>query len=490
MNRTYDNIAFNINAKLDHQLEYAKDRNELVKELLNQNDWIVDLLSGEEFISSQVKSKKDFLNEDSKLGKTLEQIADYILFPKFDDNEHHKEYDYLKEQEKKLQDYRNELLQIKKKDDNCSELERVRGQISILHEKIKAYEKDYLSETMKRKNKIREQLEGYMDKIEEVYELAITQGGGQKNRNYKSHKIKIDEDYWDRMGFSEAGKQFRQEIIDVYEEAIEALKKQLGFHIKDKSEKEKYVENLIKKFNQNKLVFKFKDRVRVMGGEERYFKLRKMYGQLVSDYNRVKEILVEPISFQSPTPPTTVYNFNRDTWYYDEDGNIVEISQNLINFSDPNTYKGFILNYYDLADKYEDNFTDDMWYMLRLFEDVVMKADLTSEEKFIISMLMKGKTRQDIIKGFTAKFNRDISKQVLSTWITRTIPNKLTRTYIESVDDWLYTYKIKGNYKKCSKCNEIKLISNDRYFGKDSRNRDGFKSICRKCDNYTKNVDK
>src|SRR5690606_29810850 len=101
--------------------------------------------------------------------------------------------------------------------------------------------------------------------------------------------------------------------------------------------------------------------------------------------------------FQSPTPQTTVYNFNRHTRYYDEDGNIVEISRYLINFSDPNTYKGFILNYYDLADKYEDNFTDDMWYMLRLFEDVVMKADLTSEEKFIISMLMKGKTRQDII---------------------------------------------------------------------------------------------
>lgn len=64
------------------------------------------------------------------------------------------------------------------------------------------------------------------------------------------------------------------------------------------------------------------------------------------------------------------------------------------------------------------------------------------------------------------------------------IVNRVIKKYQEKYYDWLYLNWLRGNYKTCSQCGQIKLV---QYFGKDERNKDGYKSVCRKCDNYTKN---
>jgi len=40
----------------------------------------------------------------------------------------------------------------------------------------------------------------------------------------------------------------------------------------------------------------------------------------------------------------------------------------------------------------------------------------------------------------------------------------------------------KGNYKKCSRCGQIKLAHN-KYFSKNKTSKDGFYSICKACRN-------
>ena len=44
---------------------------------------------------------------------------------------------------------------------------------------------------------------------------------------------------------------------------------------------------------------------------------------------------------------------------------------------------------------------------------------------------------------------------------------------------------MKGKYKKCSKCGEIK-IANERHFGKHPKTKDGFQSVCKECDKKRK----
>lgn len=67
------------------------------------------------------------------------------------------------------------------------------------------------------------------------------------------------------------------------------------------------------------------------------------------------------------------------------------------------------------------------------------------------------------------------------------ICNKIIDVYEAIYEDWYYLNIVKGKYKKCSKCGEIK-IANERNFGKHPNTKDGLQSICKICDNSRKNI--
>jgi hypothetical protein len=48
--------------------------------------------------------------------------------------------------------------------------------------------------------------------------------------------------------------------------------------------------------------------------------------------------------------------------------------------------------------------------------------------------------------------------------------------------NWYFTIKEKGKWKKCSRCQEIKLAHNE-FFSKNNSSKDGFYSICKCCRN-------
>ena len=57
-----------------------------------------------------------------------------------------------------------------------------------------------------------------------------------------------------------------------------------------------------------------------------------------------------------------------------------------------------------------------------------------------------------------------------------TIINMIIKQYEEDYEDWYYLNIRKGNYKKCNRCGEIKLVS--RF---DKNGKKGLLSICKKC---------
>ena len=54
----------------------------------------------------------------------------------------------------------------------------------------------------------------------------------------------------------------------------------------------------------------------------------------------------------------------------------------------------------------------------------------------------------------------------------------IIKQYEEDYEDWYYLNIRKGQYKKCSRCGEIKLISQ---FNKEPKGKDGYKKHCKKC---------
>ena len=69
--------------------------------------------------------------------------------------------------------------------------------------------------------------------------------------------------------------------------------------------------------------------------------------------------------------------------------------------------------------------------------------------------------------------------------------NKIPKLIASAAEDeylnWYYTEIEKGQWKKCSRCGQIKLAHN-KYFSKNKTSKDGLYSICKACRNAkTKN---
>ena len=70
-----------------------------------------------------------------------------------------------------------------------------------------------------------------------------------------------------------------------------------------------------------------------------------------------------------------------------------------------------------------------------------------------------------------------VTQPTISSAINRIVKN-VTQGFIDDEEDLLYLNVLKGEYKKCSKCGEVKLINK---FNKNSRRKDGLETFCKVC---------
>ena len=103
---------------------------------------------------------------------------------------------------------------------------------------------------------------------------------------------------------------------------------------------------------------------------------------------------------------------------------------------------------------------------------LVEKADLTETQKNILALWRRNKTLQNIAD--TLGMSHSNVKKHLDKIVTKVI-NQYEKEYEEN---HYYLNVVKGKYKKCSRCGEVKLISR---FGNDSKGTFGKKSKCKEC---------
>ena len=70
---------------------------------------------------------------------------------------------------------------------------------------------------------------------------------------------------------------------------------------------------------------------------------------------------------------------------------------------------------------------------------------------------------------------------ISSLWRNK-IPKLIASEAEDRLLNWYFLNEMKGKYKKCSRCGEIKLAHN-KYFSKNKTSKDGFYSICKCCRN-------
>lgn len=115
---------------------------------------------------------------------------------------------------------------------------------------------------------------------------------------------------------------------------------------------------------------------------------------------------------------------------------------------------------------------DELSLVLYDFKQILDKVEIRDSDLDVVKMYRNGKTMEEIAK------RKKIAKQSVSMIMDK-LANRIVSEYEEIYEDWYYLNKVKGEYKGCSRCGEIKLTSK---FREDLSKIDGRRYNCRRCD--------
>ena len=126
-----------------------------------------------------------------------------------------------------------------------------------------------------------------------------------------------------------------------------------------------------------------------------------------------------------------------------------------------------LLQLYKESEVYD--FQDDLGCMFQELENVLRKIKLTDKQREVLELWKSGMTIKNIAKELNKK--PQAINQMLDT-----VVNKIVQVYEEQLEDWYYLNICKGEYKKCNKCGEVKLINK---FNKNGKG--GVRNMCKIC---------
>ena len=169
-----------------------------------------------------------------------------------------------------------------------------------------------------------------------------------------------------------------------------------------------------------------------------------------------------------------------DDFSFDDDGFIVPEG---ISFCNPKVCSAILCNYQDLKLSGEGHFDKDTYFMMYDF-DIVMEAALADYPlyKKIVDLKIEGLQNIDIQEELEKEFGIKHSLEYISSLWRNKIPKLIASEAEDRTLNWYFLNEMKGKYKRCSRCGQIKLAHN-KYFSKNKTSKDGFYSICKSCRN-------
>lgn len=159
-----------------------------------------------------------------------------------------------------------------------------------------------------------------------------------------------------------------------------------------------------------------------------------------------------------------------------------------VSLLDPRTISAILCNYAKLKEDSWENFESDTWYFINDFEAICDEA-LKDYPLYmrLIECKIDGMSNIDIQETLQFEFGIKHSIEYISSLWRNKIPKIIAEAAQDQWIQWYYLNIEKGQYKRCSRCGEIKLATN-RYFSKNKTSKDSYYSICKRCRNL-KNKD-
>ena len=165
---------------------------------------------------------------------------------------------------------------------------------------------------------------------------------------------------------------------------------------------------------------------------------------------------------------------------FDDEGYVVPEG---VSLCDPKVVSAILCNYSLLKQESWGEFERDLWYLMQEFDEVADAAlkDYPLYDR-ICEYKVDGLQNIDIQEKLQMEFGIKHSVEYISSLWRNKIPKLIASEAEDRLLNWYFLNEMKGKYKKCSRCGEIKLAHN-KYFSKNKTSKDGFYSICKKCRN-------
>lgn len=167
------------------------------------------------------------------------------------------------------------------------------------------------------------------------------------------------------------------------------------------------------------------------------------------------------------------------------------ISDCLISFFNPEHISHLLCNYSEIKQDAWGHFENDLYYLMQDLDNLIEKTLKKDYPIFydIVFYKIDGLTNKEILKEINTKYNITYSIEYLSRIWRKKIPKILADTAKKDWIVWHYTFEEKGQWKKCSRCKEIKL-AHPYFFTKNKTAKDGWYSLCKECRNKKVQVKK
>ena len=219
-------------------------------------------------------------------------------------------------------------------------------------------------------------------------------------------------------------------------------------------------------------------RLKTASGRDAYI-IKSTIIELRKDQYVMKNAYRKPIVLNKLTRSKSTIALD-DDFSFDDEGYIVPEG---VSFCSSKVCSAILCNYQELKNGAEGAFDKDLYYLMHDFDNLLEDAlkDYPLYDK-IVEYKISGLQNVDIQEKIEEEFGIKHSLEYISSLWRNKIPKIIASVAEDQLLDWYFLDQMKGKYKRCSRCGQIKLAHN-KYFSKNKTSKDGFYSICKCCRN-------
>ena len=217
-------------------------------------------------------------------------------------------------------------------------------------------------------------------------------------------------------------------------------------------------------------------RLKTASGRDAYI-IKSTIIELRKDQYIMKNAYRKPIVLNKLTRSKSTIALD-DDFSFDDEGYIVPEG---VSFCDSKVCSAILCNYQDLKFGSEGAFDRDLYYVMHDFDNLLDDAlkDYPLYQR-ITEYKIQGLQNVDIQEKIEEEFGIKHSLEYISSLWRNKIPKIIASEAEDQLLDWYFLDQMKGKYKRCSRCGQVKLAHN-KYFSKNKTSKDGFYSICKSC---------